>query len=208
MSFNGQSIAITGASSGLGLHLAREFSAQGARVAMMARDEARLKKSGTECDGDPLLFAGDVTSENDCKIFIEKVTAEFGGLDHLIANAGQSMWAQFEDVEDLIADLDQALEKVGAFVNLCEENSLLLVALPGLTWGRSACPLQVIGPFPSDDRKLDCTLSVCRVSRNGPQRLNGLKKGLGGRLEKGVEWSWEKRLEQGTFFLVHSAGVP
>jgi NAD(P)-dependent dehydrogenase (short-subunit alcohol dehydrogenase family) len=101
MSFNGQSIAITGASSGLGLHLAREFSAQGARVAMMARDEARLKKSGTECDGDPLLFAGDVTSENDCKIFIEKVTAEFGGLDHLIANAGQSMWAQFEDVEDL-----------------------------------------------------------------------------------------------------------
>lgn len=101
MSFNGQSIAITGASSGLGLHLAREFATQGARVAMMARDEARLKKAGAECGGDTLLFPGDVTSETDCKNFIAKVTSEFGALDHLIANAGQSMWTRFEDVEDL-----------------------------------------------------------------------------------------------------------
>ena len=34
MSFAGQSIAITGASSGLGLELAREFAVQGARVAL------------------------------------------------------------------------------------------------------------------------------------------------------------------------------
>ena len=101
MSFAGQSIAITGASSGLGLELAREFAAQDARVALMARDEERLKKAAAECGENPLIFPGDVTNPDNCKNFIDKVVNEYGALDHLIASAGQSMWARFEDVEDL-----------------------------------------------------------------------------------------------------------
>ena len=101
MSFSGQSIAITGGSSGLGLHLAKAFSQQGARVALMARDGDRLKEAESACGNGTLAFPGDVTSEADCKEFIEAVTAKFNGLDHLIANAGLSMWARFEDVEDL-----------------------------------------------------------------------------------------------------------
>ena len=58
MSFAGQSIAITGASSGLGLELAREFAAQGARVALMARDEERLKKAAAECGLKRLIHTG------------------------------------------------------------------------------------------------------------------------------------------------------
>ena len=37
----------------------------------------------------------------DCKNFIGKVVDEYDALDHLVASAGQSMWARFEDVEDL-----------------------------------------------------------------------------------------------------------
>ena len=101
MSFAGKSIAITGASSGLGLCLAREFAVQGARVALMARDEERLKKAAIECGERALIFPGDVTNSDDCKNFIGKVVDEHGSLDHLIASAGLSMWARFEDVEDL-----------------------------------------------------------------------------------------------------------
>jgi len=101
MNFAGKSIAITGASSGLGLHLAREFAAKGAHVALMARDKDRLEKAGAECGGNTLIFPGDVTRPEDCKKFIGTVIDKFGSLDHLIANAGQSMWARFEDVEDL-----------------------------------------------------------------------------------------------------------
>jgi NAD(P)-dependent dehydrogenase (short-subunit alcohol dehydrogenase family) len=101
MSFAGQSIAITGASSGLGLELAREFASQGARVALMARDEERLKKAAAECQEGAFTFPGDVTNPEDCKNFIDKVVNEYGALDHLVASAGQSMWARFEDVEDL-----------------------------------------------------------------------------------------------------------
>ena len=101
MSFSGKSIDITGASSGLGLHLAREFAAKGARVALMARDNDRLEKAAAECGKNTIIFSGDVTQPDDCKIFIEEVVDKFGAIDHLIANAGQSMWARFEDVEDL-----------------------------------------------------------------------------------------------------------
>lgn len=101
MSFAGQTIAITGASSGLGLHLAREFAKCGARLALMARDEDRLKKAAAECGDGTLTHSGDVANEADCKAFIQKTTDEFGTLDHLIANAGQSMWAKFEDIGDL-----------------------------------------------------------------------------------------------------------
>ena len=100
MNFEGKSIALTGASSGLGLHLAREFASQGARLALMARDEVRLKKAA-ECGKGTLIFPGDVTREGDCKRFIDKVVDEFGALDHLVANAGQSMWARFEEIQDL-----------------------------------------------------------------------------------------------------------
>ena len=101
MSFAGQTIAITGASSGLGLQLARELATHGARLALMARDKGRLKEAAAELGDNTLIFPGDVTAENDCKQFIEKVIAEYGVLDHLVANAGQSMWARFEDIENL-----------------------------------------------------------------------------------------------------------
>ncbi|MBR90571.1 MAG: short chain dehydrogenase [Verrucomicrobiales bacterium] len=101
MSFAGQTIAITGGSSGLGLQLARNFAQQGARLALMARDADRLDSAARECGGDVFTFVGDVTKEEDCRAFIQQVVGERGGLDHLIANAGQSMWARFEEVEDL-----------------------------------------------------------------------------------------------------------
>jgi len=101
MNFRGQTIAITGGSSGLGLQLAREFARQGASLALMARDATRLSKAASECGQDTLTFTGDVTQEADCREFITKVTDQFGTLDHLIANAGQSMWARFDEVNDL-----------------------------------------------------------------------------------------------------------
>ena len=42
MSFAGKTAWITGASSGIGAALAREFASRGARVVLSGRDEARL----------------------------------------------------------------------------------------------------------------------------------------------------------------------
>ena len=96
---NGQIIAITGASSGLGQHLAEQAASRGMRLALMARNKNKLYDLAEKIGGDILVHTGDVTSETDSKEFISAIVEKFGSLDHLITNAGQSMWAKFDQIE-------------------------------------------------------------------------------------------------------------
>ena len=100
MNLNGQIIAITGASSGLGQQLAEQAASRGMSIALMARNEKKLNDLAEKIGGDTLVHVGDVTSENDSKNFISAIIKKFGSLDHLITNAGQSMWADFDQIEN------------------------------------------------------------------------------------------------------------
>ena len=100
MSLTGQTVAITGASGGLGRELAQQAAQRGARLALMARNETKLSELANELGDDVLVFNGDVTSAENAKKFIEATIEKFGALDQLIANAGQSMWANFDQIED------------------------------------------------------------------------------------------------------------
>ena len=110
MSLTGQTVAITGASGGLGRELAQQAAQRGARLALMARNETKLSELANELGDDLLVFTGDVTSAEDAKKFIEATVEKFGALDQLIANAGQSMWADFDQIED--TDLFRQLMEV------------------------------------------------------------------------------------------------
>ena len=100
--FDGKTIVITGASSGLGEAMAREYSKLGARVVLGARNEQKLAQLVQEiCSegGDAVYLVTDVTKEEDCRRLIERAVEEFGRIDVLICNAGISMRAAFDDVE-------------------------------------------------------------------------------------------------------------
>ena len=101
MSLKVQIIAITGASSGLGLPLSEQAASRGMHLALMARNEIKLHELANKIGGDILVFPGDVTSKTDCKEFINAIIEKFGSLDHLITNAGQSMWTNFDQIEDI-----------------------------------------------------------------------------------------------------------
>lgn len=95
---------ITGASSGIGAELARQFADAGARVALAARDGERLASVAQECKSrgaEALVVVGDVTIEADCKNIVARTVADFGRLDILINNAGLGSSAAFERVTDL-----------------------------------------------------------------------------------------------------------
>ena len=67
--FAGQVVLLTGASSGIGAELARQFAAEGARLALAARDVDRLHTVATECralGADALVVPGDVSLEASC----------------------------------------------------------------------------------------------------------------------------------------------
>lgn len=97
-------VLITGASSGIGAELARQFAEGGARVSVAARDAERLNAVATECRAfglDALTVQGDVTREDDCRRMIDTTVAYFGRLDILVNNAGLGARGPFEDITDL-----------------------------------------------------------------------------------------------------------
>lgn len=101
--FRGLVVLITGASSGIGAELARQFARAGARVALAARNISALESVAaacTEAGAQALVIAGDVSIEDDCKLIVERTVAHFGRLDILINNAGLGSSASFETITD------------------------------------------------------------------------------------------------------------
>ena len=102
--FREKSVVITGASSGLGAAMALKLAGEGADLALFSLEEERQKEVAARCEeagARALAVAGDVTRPEDCRKLIEETIARFGRVDYLVANAGISMWARFDEVEDL-----------------------------------------------------------------------------------------------------------
>jgi len=101
--FQGRTILITGASDGIGAGLARSLAAPGVSLALAARGLDRLRQVEAQCrekGAEALALRCDVSVEADCRDFIERAAARFGGIDILVNNAGVSGHALLEEVED------------------------------------------------------------------------------------------------------------
>ncbi|WRX17259.1 Short-chain dehydrogenase/reductase SDR - like 10, partial [Theobroma cacao] len=101
----GKVVLITGASSGIGEHLAYEYARKGARLALIARREDRLCVVADESrrlgSPDVVVIPADVSKLEDCKRFIDKAVNYFGRLDHLASNAAIVKLGLFEDVTQI-----------------------------------------------------------------------------------------------------------
>ncbi len=90
-SFTGKVVVITGGSRGLGLVLARQLAKEGARIALLARDQDELARAQVDLaarGADVLAVACDLTSRDHIASAIDRIVAHFGGIDVLINNAG------------------------------------------------------------------------------------------------------------------------
>lgn len=102
LSFQNKVVIITGGSSGIGQALVRRFLSEGATVATCGRHQDKLDELRKYLANDRLYTnIADVGKEEDCKTFIDSVIQRFGRIDVLINNAGRSMRALFDDLEDL-----------------------------------------------------------------------------------------------------------
>ena len=92
---NGKTAIVTGAGhpQGIGAAIAREFSAQGARVAItdLGREQENIQKLVSEIQnkgGEALAMSVDVTKGDQILDCVQRVVSRYGGIDILANNAG------------------------------------------------------------------------------------------------------------------------
>jgi NAD(P)-dependent dehydrogenase (short-subunit alcohol dehydrogenase family) len=96
---SGKIVLITGGSRGLGLVMAREFAAKGARVAICARDEEDLRYVRDEFSsrGDHFFSTQcDVADRAQVQTMLASVENKFGHVDVLVNNAGKILVGPME----------------------------------------------------------------------------------------------------------------
>jgi short-subunit dehydrogenase len=100
--FKDKVVIVTGASSGIGEAVAREFAANGSKVMLAARSEESLAAIVSEIRAKGLetsYVRTDVSSESDCRNMVNKTVEKYGTVNILVNNAGISMRASFADVD-------------------------------------------------------------------------------------------------------------
>lgn len=99
--FDGKVVLITGASSGIGAGMAREFAAQGAHLILAARRVDRLQSLAqdlTSSERHVIFYPCDVRKDGDLERVVAGAREKLGKIDIVVANAGFLVLGDFEDL--------------------------------------------------------------------------------------------------------------
>ena len=88
MRLKGRVALITGGNSGIGLATAKLFVAEGARVAIIGRNQKTLETAALELGSETFAMRIDVTDRQAMEKSIVETVKRFGNLDVVFANAG------------------------------------------------------------------------------------------------------------------------
>ena len=144
----GKTVLVTGASFGIGAHVARMVAAAGARVLLVARTTDQLEKVAAEIrarGGDAVVLAADLINPEGVDDLVARLAAM--PPDIFVSNAGKSIRRplfqsldRFQDVTRTIgvnylgpvrltlALIPGLVERKGQMINVCAANVLLLPA--------------------------------------------------------------------------------
>ena len=109
----GKVVLVTGGSSGIGLAAAHKFSEAGAITLICGRDQGKLDAACAQARDKGyqfIAYAVDIAEQAACEAFVQQVTAEHGGVDFLINNAGRSIRRAIESSYDRFHDYERTMQ--------------------------------------------------------------------------------------------------
>lgn len=121
----GKVALVTGANSGIGLAIAKRFSAEGARVFMTGRRQEALDKAVAEVGGDARGVQGDVSNLADLDRLYATIREEAGVIDILVANAGGGEFAALGNISEEHFDKTFAINVKGTLFTVQKALPLL-----------------------------------------------------------------------------------
>ncbi|GAA3833627.1 SDR family NAD(P)-dependent oxidoreductase [Amycolatopsis tucumanensis] len=112
LGLGGKKAIVTGGSRGIGFAVAQALTAEGADVAIVARDAGVLAEARARIGGNTLSVPADVTDDEAVRAAVARTVEEFGGVDVLVNSAAQpadptkpTALAALED-DDLRAEIE------------------------------------------------------------------------------------------------------
>ncbi|MGR9050354.1 2,4-dienoyl-CoA reductase [Halobacillus faecis] len=97
-----QVVIVTGGSSGMGLHMAKRFVQEGAKVAITGRNVERLEEAKKQIaagkEDHVLTVQMDVREVEDTERMVKETVEAFGRIDHLVNNAAGNFIAPAEEL--------------------------------------------------------------------------------------------------------------
>ena len=116
----GRVAVVTGASTGLGLQMAKAFASQGANLVLLARRQNLLEENAkaiTEEFGVEVLpFACDITDTERVKAAVAATIEKFGRVDILMNNAGTGAVGPAEEITDDQFKHEMNIDLYGTFI--------------------------------------------------------------------------------------------
>ncbi|REK76405.1 SDR family NAD(P)-dependent oxidoreductase [Paenibacillus paeoniae] len=108
---------VTGGSKGIGLETALTLAAEGAKLAIVARNleslQAAAERIKEVTGAEALVISADISVEAEARAAVERTAEHFGAVDILVNNAGTSAAKPFEEVSSESWDTDLDLKLLG-----------------------------------------------------------------------------------------------